>query len=58
VEIPAAGAEPGAGQEYVHEVGLTLQPGDWAVGVGIRDEAGGVVAYLRKELTVNLPAGR
>lgn len=55
VEIAAADAE--AGKEYVHDVGLTLQPGDWAVGVGIRDEAGGLVSYLREELTVKAPAG-
>lgn len=59
VEIPAGEAEQAGRREYVHEVGLTLAPGAWAVGVGVRDEAGGIVAYLRKDLTVGAdPAGR
>jgi VWFA-related protein len=52
VDVPAAEVEQAARREYVHDVGMTLQPGAWAVGVGIRDEEGATVAYLRKELTV------
>ena len=39
-------------RDYVHDVGITLKPGSYAVGVAVRDEAGAVTSYLRKELEV------
>jgi VWFA-related protein len=41
-------------REYVHDVGITLKPGSYAVGVAVRDEAGAVTSYLRKELEVGV----
>jgi VWFA-related protein len=52
VRIPEAEAAAGTGREYVHDVGITLKPGSYAVGVGIRDEAVSVTSYLRKEIAV------
>jgi len=52
VEIPEAEAAAGTGREYVHDVGITLKPGSYAVGVGVRDEAVSVMSYLRKEIEV------
>lgn len=54
VEIPEAEAAAGTGREYVHDVGITLKPGSYAVGVGIRDEAVSVTSYLRKEIAVGV----
>jgi VWFA-related protein len=54
VNIPEAEAEAAAGKarDYVHDVGITLKPGSYAVGVAVRDEAGAVTSYLRKEFEV------
>jgi VWFA-related protein len=52
VRIPEAEAAAGTGREYVHDVGITLKPGSYAVGVGVRDEAVSVTSYLRKEIAV------
>ena len=52
VNLPEAEAAAGKSREYVHDVGLTLKPGSYAVGVAVRDEAGAVTSYLRKEFEV------
>ena len=52
VEIPEAEAAAGTAREYVHDVGITLKPGSYAVGVGVRDEAVSVTSYLRGEVEV------
>jgi VWFA-related protein len=52
VNVPEAEAAAGKTREYVHDVGITLKPGSYAVGVAVRDEAGAVTSYLRKEFEV------
>jgi VWFA-related protein len=54
VNIPEAEAAAGKNREYVHDVGITLKPGSYAVGVAVRDEAGAVTSYLRKEFEVGV----
>ena len=50
VELPDAAA--GSPREYVHDVGIPLKPGRWAIGVAVRDELAAATSYLRKELRV------
>ena len=54
VELPATDA--GAAREYVHDVGIPLQPGSWSVGVAVRDELAATTSYLRKDFTVGSAA--
>lgn len=55
VTIPEAEAAAGTAREYVHDVGITLKPGSYAVGVGVRDEAVSVTSYLRGEIAITPP---
>ncbi len=52
VELPEAEAAGGSAREYVHDVGIPLKAGAWAIGVAVRDELAATTSYLRKEFTV------
>lgn len=47
----APGEDPTAGSREV-EVEMALRPGDYLLAVGVRDELGGTISYLRKTFTV------
>ena len=38
-------------KDYVHEVRITLKKGEYAVGVGVRDDLAAATSYLRDKLT-------
>jgi hypothetical protein len=52
VELPEAEAAAGSKREYVHDVGIPLQAGNWSIGVALRDELAATTSYLRKDFTV------
>jgi VWFA-related protein len=52
VELPEAEAAAGSKREYVHDVGIPLQAGNWSIGVAVRDELAATTSYLRKDFTV------
>ena len=43
----APGGSGGTPREYVHEVRMTLEPGSYSVGVGLRDETATTTSYLQ-----------
>lgn len=47
VAVPEADLKSGKVEEYVHEVRITLAPGTYTVGVGVRDEAAATTSYLK-----------
>ncbi len=52
VELPEAEAAAGSKREYVHDVAIPLQAGNWSIGVAVRDELATTTSYLRKDFTV------
>jgi len=53
--IPQTELAAGKVRDYVQDVGMTLKPGTYSVGVGVRDEGGSITSYLRKDFEVALP---
>lgn len=47
VAVSEADLKSGKVEEYVHEVRITLAPGTYTVGVGVRDEAAATTSYLK-----------
>jgi VWFA-related protein len=49
VKVIVAEADLASGkvEEYVHEVRITLAPGTYTIGVGVRDEAAATTSYLK-----------
>ncbi|MES1242116.1 MAG: hypothetical protein ABUT39_10890, partial [Acidobacteriota bacterium] len=47
VTVSEADLKSGKVEEYVHEVRITLAPGTYTVGVGVRDEAAATTSYLK-----------
>ena len=43
---------------FVHEIGLALEPGRNQVAVGVYDEIGGTLSYMRREVTISGDAAR
>jgi VWFA-related protein len=52
VEVPEAEAAAGTKKDYVHEIAIPLKPGNYSLGVGVRDELAATTSYLRREFTV------
>ena len=46
------GSAAGPSESFVHEIGLELRPGKHQVAVGVYDEIGGALSYVRRELVV------
>ncbi|HEV7515945.1 MAG TPA: VWA domain-containing protein [Thermoanaerobaculia bacterium] len=47
IRIPEAKFAAGAMPDYVHEVRITLKPGEYALGVGIRDDLAAATSYIK-----------
>jgi hypothetical protein len=57
VTVPEADLASGKVTEYVHEVRITLAPGSYTVGVGVRDEAAATTSYLKGTFEAGAAAG-
>ena len=49
VRVPGASAATGS---FVHDIGLALGPGRHQIAVGVYDEIGGVLSYVRREVAI------
>lgn len=60
VKVTVAEADLASGkvEEYVHEVRITLAPGTYTVGVGVRDEAAATTSYLKGTFEAGPASGR
>jgi VWFA-related protein len=52
VEVPEAEAAAGTKKDYTHEITIPLKPGNYSLGVGVRDELAATTSYLRRDFTV------
>ena len=52
VTVPEAEAASGKMHDYTHEIAIPLPPGNYALGLGVRDEKGAVTSYLHKDFAV------
>jgi hypothetical protein len=57
VAVAEADRASGKASEYVHEIRITLAPGTYAVGVGVRDEAAATTSYLQEIFEAGAAAG-
>jgi VWFA-related protein len=56
VEVPEAEAAAGTKKDYVHEIAIPLKPGNYSLGLGVRDELSATTSYLRRDFTVGAVA--
>lgn len=55
VAVSESDLASGKVEEYVHEVRITLAPGTYTVGVGVRDEGAAATSYLKGTFDVGEP---
>jgi len=56
VTVPEKDFAEGKLPEYVHEVRIKLDKGNWTVGVGVRDEIATTTSYLQGKLEAGASA--
>ena len=58
VTVPEKDLVDGKAPEYIHEVRIKLEKGNWSVGVGVRDEIATTTSYLQGKVEAGTAAGR